>query len=124
MYNDAALGIAALLEAGVRKVAYVDVDAHHGDGVQAAFDDDPRVLTMSIHQSPLTLFPGTGWASDCGPGPAWGTSVNLPVPPGTDDAAWLRAFHAVVPAVVRAFDRRCWSPSTARTPTGRTRWPI
>ena len=103
MYNDAALGIAALLEAGVRKVAYVDVDAHHGDGVQAAFDDDPRVLTISIHQSPLTLFPGTGWAPDCGTGPAWGTSVNLPVPPGTDDAAWLRAFHAVVPAVVRAF---------------------
>ena len=66
VYNDAALGIAALLEAGVRKVAYVDVDAHHGDGVQAAFDDDPRVLTISIHQSPLTLFPGTGWASDCG----------------------------------------------------------
>ena len=103
VYNDAALGIAALLEAGVPKVAYVDVDAHHGDGVQAAFDDDPRVLTVSIHQSPLTLFPGTGWASDCGTGPAWGTSVNLPVPPGTDDAAWLRAFHAVIPAVVRAF---------------------
>ena len=103
VYNDAALGIAALLEAGVRKVAYVDVDAHHGDGVQAAFDDDPRVLTVSIHQSPLTLFPGTGWASDCGTGPAWGTSVNLTVPPGTGDAAWLRAFHAVIPAVVRAF---------------------
>src|SRR5664279_854446 len=76
VYNDAALGIAALLEAGVRKVAYVDADAHHGDGVQAAFDDDPRVLTVSVHQSPLTLFPGTGWASECGRGPAWGTSVK------------------------------------------------
>jgi len=103
VYNDAALGIAALLEAGVRQVAYVDVDAHHGDGVQAAFYDDPRVLTVSVHQSPLTLFPGTGWASECGRGPAWGMSVNLPVPAGTGDAAWLRAFHAVVPAVVRAF---------------------
>ena len=63
VYNDAALAIAAMLEAGVRRVAYVDVDAHHGDGVQAAFYDDPRVLTVSIHQSPLTLFPGTGFAT-------------------------------------------------------------
>ena len=63
VYNDAALGIKALLDAGVRRVAYVDVDAHHGDGVQAAFYDDPRVLTVSIHEIPLTLFPGTGWPS-------------------------------------------------------------
>ena len=57
VYNDAALAIAAMLQAGVRKVAYVDVDAHHGDGVQAAFYADPRVLTVSIHQSPLTAVP-------------------------------------------------------------------
>ncbi len=103
VYNDAALAIAALLEAGVRKVAYVDVDAHHGDGVQSAFYADPRVLTVSIHESPLTLFPGTGWLSEYGRGQARGTSVNLAVPAGTTDASWLRAFHAVVPAVVRAF---------------------
>ena len=60
VYNDAALAIAALLQAGVRRVGYVDVDAHHGDGVQAAFYDDPRVLTVSIHETPLALFPGTG----------------------------------------------------------------
>src|SRR5664279_277474 len=104
VYNDAALAIAALLEAGVRRVAYVDIDAHHGDGVQAAFYADPRVLTVSIHQSPLTLpFPGTGFPTECGVGPANGTSVNLALPAGTADAAWLRAFHAVVPGVLRAF---------------------
>ncbi|HEY5114676.1 MAG TPA: acetoin utilization protein AcuC [Nakamurella sp.] len=103
VYNDAALGIAALLQAGVRKVAYVDVDAHHGDGVQAAFYLDPRVLTVSIHQSPLSLFPGTGYPTECGHGAARGTSVNIAVPAGTSDASWLRAFHAVVPGVVRAF---------------------
>ncbi len=103
VYNDAALAIAALLEEGVRRVAYVDVDAHHGDGVQAAFYDDPRVLTVSIHESGQSLFPGTGWPWECGTGPAWGTSVNLAVPAGTADASWLRAFDAVVPGVVRAF---------------------
>jgi acetoin utilization protein AcuC len=103
IYNDVALGIKALLDAGIRKVAYVDVDAHHGDGVQAAFYDDPRVLTVSIHESPLTLFPGTGFAAESGRGAAQGTSVNIALPAGTSDAAWLRAFHAVVPGVVTAF---------------------
>ena len=103
VYNDAALAIAALLQAGVRRVGYVDVDVHHGDGVQAAFYDDPRVLTVSIHQSPLSLFPGTGYPTECGQGGAEGTSVNIAVPAGTSDASWLRAFHAVVPGVVRAF---------------------
>ena len=103
VYNDAALAIRALLREGVPRVAYVDVDAHHGDGVQAAFYDDPRVLTVSLHESPLTLFPGTGWATEIGVGPAQGTAVNVALPAGTGDAAWLRAFHAVVPGVLRAF---------------------
>ncbi|HEY5882119.1 MAG TPA: acetoin utilization protein AcuC [Nakamurella sp.] len=103
VYNDAALGIRAMLDAGVRRVAYVDVDAHHGDGVQAAFYDDPRVLTISLHESPLSLFPGTGWPAELGVGAAQGTAVNLPLPAGTGDAAWLRAFHAVVPGLLRAF---------------------
>lgn len=103
VYNDAALGITALLDAGVSRVAYIDVDAHHGDGVQAAFYDDPRVLTISLHESPLTLFPGTGWPTELGVGAASGTAVNVALSPGTGDAAWLRAFHAVVPGIVRAF---------------------
>ena len=82
VYNDAALAITTLLDAGVRKVAYVDVDAHHGDGVQAAFYDDPRVLTVSIHETPLTLFPGTGFPTECGRGAAQGTSVNIALPAG------------------------------------------
>ena len=60
IYNDPAIAIAWLLEAGAERVAYVDIDVHHGDGVQAAFYDDPRVLTISLHESPRTLFPGTG----------------------------------------------------------------
>ena len=103
IYNDAALAITTLLDAGIRKVAYVDVDAHHGDGVQAAFYDDPRVLTVSLHESPLTLFPGTGWPAELGRPPAQGTAVNVALPAGTGDSAWLRAFHAVVPGLVRAF---------------------
>ncbi|WP_029137878.1 acetoin utilization protein AcuC [Nakamurella lactea] len=103
VYNDAALAIATLLAEGVERVAYIDVDVHHGDGVQAAFYDDPRVLTISIHETPQALWPGTGWASELGRGAAAGTAVNIGVPAGTTDAAWHRAFHAVVPSVVTAF---------------------
>lgn len=102
IYNDAAIAISWLLDHGVDRIAYVDVDVHHGDGVQAAFYDDPRVLTVSLHQHPATLWPGTGWARECGAAGAEGSAVNLPLMPGTADAAWLRAFHAVVPSVVRA----------------------
>jgi len=103
IFNDVVLAIRTLLAAGVRKVAYVDIDVHHGDGVQAAFYDDPRVLTISLHQDPRTLFPGTGQPSEVGAGDAAGTALNVALPPGTDDAGWLRAFRAVVPGAVRAF---------------------
>ncbi len=103
VFNDIVLAIGTLLDAGARRVAYVDVDVHHGDGVQAAFYDDPRVLTVSLHQDPRTLFPGTGFPSELGRGEAEGTSINLALPPGTDDSGWLRAFRAVVPGAVRAF---------------------
>ena len=104
VYNDAAVAIAWLLTDGVRRVAYVDVDAHHGDGVEAAFYDDPRVLTISLHESGYTAFPGTGFPTDTGGSGAEGTVVNVALPPLTAVAGWLRAFHAVVPPLVRAFE--------------------
>jgi acetoin utilization protein AcuC len=100
VYNDPAIAIAWLLAAGARRVAYVDVDVHHGDGVQAAFYEDPRVLTISLHEGPRTLFPGTGFPHETG---AEGTAVNVALPAGTGDRGWLRAFHAVVPPLLRAF---------------------
>ncbi len=103
VYNDPAIAIAWLLEAGAERIAYVDIDVHHGDGVQAAFYGDPRVLTISMHESPATLFPGTGWPSETGGPGAKGSAVNVALPAGTRDAGWLRAFHAVVPPLVRAF---------------------
>ncbi|GAA2862806.1 acetoin utilization protein AcuC [Actinoplanes cyaneus] len=103
VYNDPAVAIAWLLDHGAQRVAYLDVDVHHGDGVQAMFYDDPRVLTVSVHETPLALFPGTGFCDETGGPGAEGTAVNLPLPPGTGDAGWLKAYHAVVPSVVRAF---------------------
>lgn len=101
--NDSVTAIRWLLANGAARVAYVDIDAHHGDGVQAAFFDDPRVLTVSIHQHPSTLFPGTGRPHELGTGAAEGTSVNLALPPGVDDDGWLSAFAAVVPSVIGSF---------------------
>jgi acetoin utilization protein AcuC len=104
IYNDAAAAVQRLLAAGARRVAYVDLDAHHGDGVEAIFWDDPRVLTFSVHQDGHTLFPGTGNPSDVGGRGARGSAVNVALPPRTDSARWLRAVDAVLPAVLRAFE--------------------
>jgi acetoin utilization protein AcuC len=105
VYNDAAIAIAWLLRQGVRRVAYVDTDAHHGDGVQQVFYDDPRVLTISLHQDPRSmLFPGTGLPSETGGPRAPGSAVNVALPPGTGDEGWLRAFDAIVPPLVSAFE--------------------
>lgn len=104
VYNDPAVAIRWLLEAGCERICYVDTDAHHGDGVQAVFYDDPRVLTISLHESTRTLFPYTGGLpGDTGGPKAEGSAVNVALPAGTSDAGWLRAFHAVVPPLVRAF---------------------
>lgn len=103
IYNDVAVGISWLLDHGAERVAYVDIDVHHGDGVEAMFWDDPRVLTISMHETGRILFPGTGWATDVGGGSALGTAVNVSVPPGLGDSGWLRALHAGVLPVVRAF---------------------
>jgi acetoin utilization protein AcuC len=103
VYNDPALAIARLLELGAERVVYVDVDVHHGDGVQAVFWEDPRVLTISLHEHPRTLFPQTGWPEEAGGPGAEGSAVNVALPAGTGDEGWLRAFHAVVPDLVAAF---------------------
>lgn len=103
VYDDPALVIAWLLDNGFGRVAYVDVDVHHGDGPQAIFYSDPRVLTISIHQDGRTLFPGTGSVDEGGTGDADGTKVNVPLPPFTGDASWLRAFREVVPPLVESF---------------------
>jgi acetoin utilization protein AcuC len=103
VYNDPAIAIAWLLSQGLTRIAYVDIDVHHGDGVQAAFYHDPRVLTISLHEDPDMLFPGTGRPAETGGPGAAGSAVNVALPSGTGDAGWLRAFHAVVPSLLAAF---------------------
>lgn len=103
IYNDCAIAIDWLLDNGFDRIAYIDIDAHHGDGVQAAFAADPRVLTVSLHQHPATLWPGTGWPTEVGDDAGQGSAVNLPLMPDVTDRLWLRAFHAVVPSVLEQF---------------------
>ncbi|MFA9446288.1 acetoin utilization protein AcuC [Egicoccus sp. AB-alg6-2] len=103
IYNDPAIAIDWLLEHGAERVAYVDVDVHHGDGVEVAFADDPRVLTISLHESGRFLFPGTGHVTDIGGAGAPGSAANVPLYPGTTGDIWLDAFDAVVEPLLRAF---------------------
>jgi acetoin utilization protein AcuC len=100
--NDPVLAICHFVDQG-RRVMYVDIDAHHGDGVQWAFYQDPRVLTVSFHQDGSTLFPGTGSVTEMGKGDGLGYSVNVPLHPGTDDEVFLEGFHAVVPRLLESF---------------------
>ena len=102
VFNDPALAVKYFLAQG-RRVAYVDIDAHHGDGVQNAFFDDPRVLTVSVHESGQFLFPGSGHANEVGVGPGVGYSVNLPLYPYTGDELYLETFGEIVPPLLRAF---------------------
>lgn len=113
LYNDLAVGIQWLLDNGAQRVAYLDVDVHHGDGVERIFADDPRVLTVSLHESGTTLFPGTGFAADVGGPGARGSALNIALPARTSDAGWLRAFHAVAVPVLRA-----WQPEILVTQQG------
>ena len=103
IYNDIAIGIQWLLDHGAERVAYVDIDVHHGDGVERIFWNDPRVLTISIHETGRALFPGTGWPTDIGGPAAQGSAVNVSLPPGVNDAGWLRAIHATAMPLVRSF---------------------
>ena len=102
VFNDAAVAIHWLLRQGLR-VAYVDIDVHHGDGVQAAFYDTNQVLTISLHQDGRTLFPGTGFINETGIGTGEGFSVNVPLPPHTDDETYLWAFTEIVLPLLERF---------------------
>ena len=101
-YDDPAIACRWLKDRGHR-VAYIDVDVHHGDGVERIFYDDPDVLTISLHESGRYLFPGTGFAEDAGSGRGKGSAVNLPYLPFTWDEPWLEGFDRVVPAMLRRF---------------------
>ena len=103
LYNDLALGIGHAVEKHGMRVAYVDIDAHHGDGVQGLFYDRGEVLTVSMHESGRYLFPGTGHTYEVGKGEGRGLSVNVPLEPYTEDASYLEAFEAVVPVALRTF---------------------
>ena len=120
IYNDPALAIARARRDGLR-VLYIDLDVHHGDGVQALFWDDPGVLTFSMHESGRYLFPGTGEVSEVGEGVAAGTSVNVPLLPGTGDRAWVAILETLLPELAASFgpdlivsqhgaDSHAWDP--------------
>ncbi len=105
--NDVVLGCMTLAEAG-KKVLYLDVDVHHGDGVQEAFYDRNDVMTISFHQNGRTLFPGTGFPEDTGVGRGKGYSVNVPLPTGTYDEAYMKAFEVVVLPLIGAYNPDCF----------------
>ncbi|MHB8925823.1 MAG: acetoin utilization protein AcuC [Coriobacteriia bacterium] len=104
VYNDPAIGIAwALARDPSLRIAYIDIDAHHGDGVQEAFWDDPRVFTVSIHESGRYLFPGTGFDDERGGPDAPNSALNIPMNPQAGDAQYLSAFDGLIAPAVRAF---------------------
>ena len=120
IYDDPALAIARARRDGLR-VMYIDLDVHHGDGVQAMHWDDPGVLTISFHETGRALFPGTGDVDEVGEGVAAGTSVNVPLPPGTGERAWLAAVSLLLPELAATFapdlivsqhgaDSHAWDP--------------
>lgn len=103
VYNDPAAAIDHMLRDGVERIAYVDVDVHHGDGVERIYWDDPRVLTISLHESGRYLFPGTGFPTEIGGDGAEGSAANLPLHPGTTGDVWLEVFDSAVEPLVHAF---------------------
>src|SRR5919108_3908067 len=120
IYNDPALAIARARRDGLR-VLYIDLDVHHGDGVQALFWNDPGVLTFSIHESGRYLFPGTGDADEVGEGVAAGTAVNVPLQPGVGERPWLMSLESLLPELAAVFgpdvivsqhgaDSHAWDP--------------
>ncbi|MGB6443395.1 MAG: acetoin utilization protein AcuC, partial [Thermoplasmata archaeon] len=102
IFNDVAVAVARAL-GDHRKVAYLDIDAHHGDGVMYGFYESGRVLDIDFHQDGRTLFPGTGFPNEVGRGDGSGHKVNAPLPPGSGDEALLPLFHRLVPPLLREF---------------------
>jgi len=103
IYNETAVAVRWLLDAGLERVAYVDLDVHHGNGTQWIFYDEPRVLTVSVHESGRHLFPGSGFPAETGGAEAPGSAANVALPPFAGDDAYRAAWDLVVAPVVRAF---------------------
>jgi acetoin utilization protein AcuC len=104
IFNDPAISIAYLKHRyGIRRVLYLDVDAHHGDGVMYGFYSDPEVLDIDFHEDGHHLFPGTGFIEEIGEGKAAGLKINVPLPPFVDDETYLSLFNQIVPTAVRKF---------------------
>jgi len=101
--NDAVIAINSLLAQG-KRVVYLDIDAHHGDGVQEAYYDTDQVLVISLHESGIYFFPGTGFESELGEGKGYGYSVNIPLIAHTDDPLYMKAFDEVVYPLIAAYD--------------------
>ncbi len=123
VYNDVSVAIARLLEASEAKVLYIDFDAHHGDGVQHSFYDDPRVMTISLHESGRYLFPGTGDVLEVGDGFGRGYSANMPLEPFTEDVSYIETMNALLLPLIISFapdviisnhgcDTHSWDPLT------------
>jgi len=134
IYNDPAVAIAAVRARYDCRVVYIDVDAHHGDGVEEIFYKDPQVLTISMHESGRHLFPGTGFVEDLGAGAGRGFAVNVPLEPYTTDAPFLRVLDEVVVPLVRAFKpdllvTQCgcdshWDDPLTHLATSTRIWPV
>ncbi|HZY46382.1 MAG TPA: acetoin utilization protein AcuC [Candidatus Bathyarchaeia archaeon] len=104
IFNDPAISINYLKKNyNIKRLVYLDVDAHHGDGVMYGFYDDPSVLDIDFHESGKYLFPGTGFPDETGEKEAKGLKLNVPLPPGTGDEAYLKAFRRIVPSQLRKF---------------------
>ena len=104
IFNDPAIVIAYLKSRyNVRRIAYIDIDAHHGDGVMYGYYDDPSVLDIDFHESGQFLFPGTGFPDEIGKGEARGLKLNIPLPPSTGDEAYLDAFEQIVPDALKKY---------------------
>ncbi len=123
LYNDVVVAVRYLRAMTGWRVLYLDIDAHHGDGVQAAFYDDPNVVTISFHETGKYLFPGTGDIRELGIGKGYGSALNIPLEPFTDDQSWLECLMAIVPPVLERFqpniivsqhgcDGHAWDPLT------------